>query len=65
VLVAQLGFGQTIGSIGGATPDSSGAIVAGVTVKWLTLRRTPPARSPPMRRASTLFLLYRQVCIRS
>ena len=32
LLAAQLGFGQTIGSIGGATPDSSGAIVAGVTV---------------------------------
>ena len=32
LLTAQVGFGQTFGSIGGETRDSSGAIVAGATV---------------------------------
>ena len=32
VLASQLAFGQTFGSIGGETRDSSGAIAAGVTV---------------------------------
>src|SRR6266852_3151597 len=32
LLAAQLGFGQTFGSIGGETRDSSGAIVAGAVV---------------------------------
>src|SRR5260370_37829032 len=32
LLAAQLGFGQTFGSISGETRDSSGAIVAGAAV---------------------------------